>query len=161
MASCHCIPLSNGCMTGFMSHGVLCLYSCTVLCDYLFNVLDYSAHVASNLAIQSGSHHVRGSGYETSCNPTMKVFSLGTKSAFLLVPKPSPTSSLQYVKQMMASCPGPILHKCWGRIALFPTNVTPNILPKQKCWRWQRPGNEPRLAKQVIKNWRRGELWDA
>ena len=30
-----CILLSNGYRTGFMSH-VLCLYSCTVLCDYCF-----------------------------------------------------------------------------------------------------------------------------
>ena len=29
------ILLSNGYRTGFMSH-VLCLYSCTVLCDYCF-----------------------------------------------------------------------------------------------------------------------------
>ena len=34
-----CILLSNGYRTGFTGH-VLCLYSCTVLCDYLFSVID-------------------------------------------------------------------------------------------------------------------------
>ena len=87
---------------------------------------------------------------------------LGTKpAAFVLVPRPSTTPSLQHVKQMMASYPGPILHKCRSRIALFPTNVTSTILPKQKCWGWWRPGNEARLAQQVIKNWKPGELWNA
>ena len=33
------IVLSNVYMTGFASH-VLCLYSCSVLCDYLFSVID-------------------------------------------------------------------------------------------------------------------------
>ena len=38
---CHysCILVTNGYMTGFMSHTLYC-YSCTVLCDYLFRVID-------------------------------------------------------------------------------------------------------------------------
>ena len=49
---CHnfCILLSNGYRTGFMSN-VRRLNSCTVLCNYLFSVIDYSAHGASNVAI--------------------------------------------------------------------------------------------------------------
>ena len=67
---CHSsrILVSSGYMTGFMSH-VLCLCSCTVLCDYLFRT---SACVASNVAIQYDSR-MRTSGHKTSCNLTMKV----------------------------------------------------------------------------------------
>ena len=47
-----------------------------------------------------------------------------------LIPRPSPTSSfdhLQYVNQMMASYPGPILSKHLGTIALFPTIAASSI----------------------------------
>ena len=44
-----CIVLTNGYRTGFMSH-VLCLFSCTVLCDYSFLVvLMWQAMLQSSL----------------------------------------------------------------------------------------------------------------
>ena len=42
------ILLSNGYLTGFMSH-VLCLYSCTVLSNY--TAFTSSAYVASDVAV--------------------------------------------------------------------------------------------------------------
>ena len=47
-----------------------------------------------------------------------------------LIPRPSPTSSfdhLQYVNQMMALYPGPILPKHLGTITLFPTIAASSI----------------------------------
>ena len=39
LCHCSCILLSNGYRTGFMRR-VLCLYSRTVLCNYVFSVID-------------------------------------------------------------------------------------------------------------------------
>ena len=74
---------------------------------------------------------MRVSGHETSCNLTRRIISpdLGTKPGFLLYScrLTSSYDHLQYVKQMMASYPGPILHKCLSTMALFSTIAAPSV----------------------------------
>ena len=88
--------LSNGYRTGFMSRALL-------LCCALWLLLLSSTHVASNVAIQSGSR-VRGSGHETSCYLIMRVLEQGQHSyPCSLVPRPTSSfDCLQCVKQIMA-----------------------------------------------------------
>ena len=74
--------------------------ACTLLCDYLFSVTDYTTHVAaSDVARYIVSLNVRESGHETSCNLTMRVTRLILEQGQCsysrsLVPRSSPTFSL-------------------------------------------------------------------
>ena len=148
---------SNGYGTGFMSH-VLCLYSCTVVCNYVFSMIDQ--HSCGKRCYNLVSSRVRESGHKTSCNLAMRVIHLVLEQSQCsyscsLVPRPYPTSSidcLQYMKQMMAS-------QVPGYNSLIPNHCCPQYLPLQKYFGgggWQRPGNEARLAKQ---NQRQRKLW--
>ena len=106
------IVLSNVYMTGFASH-VLCLYSCSVLCDYLFSVIDQRScgKQCCNL-VWFTCERVWARDY-TSCNLTMRVtyfvLEQGQHSySCSLVPRPTSSfDCLQCVKQIMASYPGP------------------------------------------------------
>ena len=103
-----------------------------VLCFVItaFIVLLSSAHVASSVAMQPGSHLRRGWARDYSCNLTMRVtyFILEQGEHFYscsLVPRPTCSfDCLQCVKQIMASYPGP------GYNSPIPNHCShPQILP--------------------------------
>ena len=48
---------------------------------------------------------------------------------------------------MMASYPGPILHKCLGTIVSFPTIAAPSVCQYRTTGGRERPENEATLAK--------------
>ena len=142
---------------------VIWLVSCALLLLLHF-VITYSVwltstYAASNVAIQSGSHEFWA--WDRSCNLTMGVISLGlgTRLAFLLFPRHFQFWSFAVYEANNVFIP--VDTSAWyDSIWSQPLHAAPSICSYRNTWQ-QRPGNKARVTKQVIKNWRWGELWDA
>ena len=147
---------------------VMCFAFTLVLCFAItYSVWLTSAHVASDLAIYSGSY-VRGSGHETSCNLTMRI-TWSQNKASSLIPRLPPTSSsiwslavceannvfihrLNFTQvqpqsqPLLVSCPDPTRE--WSRHKTEP--LLPPVFANTQIATWS-GGEKARPAKQVIK----------
>ena len=122
-----CILLGNGYRTGFMCY-VLCLYSCTVFCDYCFWLaLMWLQSSLVHMWVGQGTRLVAIWPSELY---TYFVLEQGQHSySCSLVPRPTSSfDCLQCVKQIMASYPGP------GYNSPVPRTCTRHIYTESAVW---------------------------
>ena len=101
---------------------LLCLNSCTVLCDHCFSVIECCSQVWFMYENSLVTRLVTIWPWALS-----SLLCFWSKASILLL-QPRSYTHFQYVKQIMGSYPGPILHKHLGTIAPFPTTAPPPLL---------------------------------